>query len=516
MVGSTEANYGPLLSMTHISKAFPGVQALSDVCFSVNKGEIHSLIGQNGAGKSTLIKILAGVVPRDEGSIEFAGKALRRDIRPAEVRDSGISFIHQELELVPGFTVAQNIFLGREPVSRVRALSFRRMNEDARRYLAQVDTEGRIQPHDVVGELSVAQQQLVAIARALSQNPKLLVLDEPTSRLSRREVETLFQVLRGLRSTGIGIIYISHHLDEVFDIADRITVLRDGRVVSSMNTGSANTDMLVELMTGHKPSPVDNPAPICSAGTVPVLRVVNLTWVERLNDINFSLHKGEILAIFGPVGAGKTELGKILFGIMPPTTGTLLLDGAPIRRAAPGELVKKGMAFVPEDRRLFGLFSDAALYQNITIAHLSSVCNGGIFVRERLERRAAAGIAERLRIHPFILGMKVKQLSGGNQQKVVLAKWLVGNSRVIILDEPTVGVDVAAKDEIYNILHDLRASGVGVLILTSDAKEALRTADRILVLRKGELIAELEARTTNESELIRLSVEGVNAQCCAH
>jgi ribose transport system ATP-binding protein len=485
---------GPALEMRGISKRYPGVTALDDVGLSVLPGEVHALVGENGAGKSTLMKILAGAEAADTGEIWLDGAPVVIG-SPERAIELGIGIIYQEFNLVPHLTVAENLFLGREPAARVPGfISFARMREEAREVL---DSHGiRLDPRAVVADLSVAPQQMVEIAKATSRPLRVLAMDEPSSALTELERGNLFALIRALKGRGTGIIYISHRLEEVFEIADRVTVLRDGRGVGTRQVGETSPGELIRMMVGRelKESIPKRPAPIRSA----VLEVRGLTRVGVFDDVSFTVRGGEIVGIGGLVGAGRTEVVRAIFGADPVDAGEIRLEGRAIRPRSPREAIRLGIGLVPEDRKGLGLILGMCVRENVSLANLDALTRAG-FIRRRREREVAEEYIASLSIRTPSTEQETRLLSGGNQQKVVLARWLFTRSKLLIFDEPTRGVDVGAKTEIYELMNRLAERGVGLIMVSSELPELLGMSDRILVMRQGRLAGELSrAEATGE------------------
>jgi ribose transport system ATP-binding protein len=493
----------PLLEMRDITKRFPGVVALDGVDFGLEEGEIHVLLGENGAGKSTLVKMLSGAYQPDEGEIFIDGRPV--DIPSAAVaRELGISTIYQEFNLVPQLTVAENIFLGRQP-GRVGFVDSRKMREEARDLLARMKV--RVEPDALVSEIGVAGRQMVEIAKALSLDAGILVMDEPTASLSGQEVERLFEIVRGLKEEGVGMLYISHHLDEVTRIGDRVTVLRDGKVVSQV---PANTDRqeLVRMMVGR---PVEDRFPRRrpdSGGTL--LEVKNLSREGVLRDVSFLLQAGEVVGVAGIVGAGRTELARAIFGVDPIDSGEVLVGGERVKLTSPREAKRRGLGFVTEDRQGQGIVPSLSVAENLGLASLERSTRAGVVDRGE-QREKAKKVAEDLNIRTPNLEVEVRYLSGGNQQKVVIGKWLLADSRVLIVDEPTRGIDVGAKAEIYELMNELTENGVAILMISSDLLEVLGMSDRILVMAGGRITGELSMEEATQEKVMTLATQGSEA-----
>lgn len=474
----------PLLVMEQIDKTFPGVHALDHVDFELHAGEVHILLGENGAGKSTLMKILSGSLEADSGRIIVEGEEIRHN-NPDRAAKLGIGMVYQEFSLVPTLTVAENIFLGDMPRNKAGLISWREVHRQARESLAALGVE--IDPRARTSTLSVAEQQLTEIARVLTQTPKILLLDEPTSALSDTEVDRLFDIIRRLQERGVGIIYISHRLDEVPRIGTRVTVMRDGRVVGTLPVQEADKDTLISMMVGRQLAEQYHKT-ITEAGP-PILRVENLSAEPVLHDLTFEVRAGEIVGIFGLMGAGQTHLAHVLFGLETFTSGTIMIDGEPVKIKNPTRAISYGMGFMLRDRKL-SLVPVQGLPSNITLANVSQLGFLGLLNLPQ-EARIASQYVDELTIRPPLLTRPVQYLSGGNQQKVCLARWLATGARLLIVDEPTRGIDVGAKAEIFAILDRLASEqGVGIVLISSEMPELLAMADRILVMCNGTFAAE--------------------------
>jgi ribose transport system ATP-binding protein len=487
--------------MRGISKAFPGVQALSDVSLDIRRGEVHVLVGQNGAGKSTLIKILYGAYRPDAGALLFEGRPVQIQT-PADARRLGIAVIFQEFSLVPHLTVAHNLFLGREPRARVPGLvDRRRMFADARRLLVSLGLD--IDPRSTVAKLGVAQQQMVEIAKALSQNARVLVMDEPTAAISDREVEVLFARIRALRESGIGIVYISHRLKEVFAIGDRITVLRDGRTVSTSTLSETTSDGLVRSMVGREVSTAYRKRFCTSPGPV-VLETTHLSSVNGIADVSIQVRAGEIVGLAGLVGAGRSEVVRTIFGADRRTGGEVRAGGQP-SAGGPVLAVARGLALVPESRKSEGLALTQSVQDNILSAGLRRFFPRGVY-RHGLAARLARGLVERLAVATPSTRRPVRYLSGGNQQKVVVGKWIGAGSRVFLFDEPTRGIDVGAKAEIYHLLDGLVSEGAAALLISSELPEIVAVCDRAYVMRDKRIVGELSREALTEENILALAM----------
>jgi ribose transport system ATP-binding protein len=493
----------PLLEMKGISKRFPGVVALENVSLEVYPGEIVALVGENGAGKSTLMKILGGIFQPDSGDIRINGQV----VSIHSVNDSmrlGIGFIHQELNVFPNLDVAANVFLGREPRfgGFLNLIDQRRIETETENLLKRLGVAAS--PRTQLGELSIAQQQLVEIAKALSLDTRLLIMDEPTSSLTLAETNRLLEVVKDLRAHGVSVIYISHRLGEVAEIADRVVVLRDGANAGTLLRDEMNHDRIVQLMVGRDLQHVHTPK--TDSVQPDYFAVVNLRTGRYPNKpVSFNVGKGEILGVAGLVGAGRTEVAQALFGVQPPLGGRVLLDGEELKFKSPREAIRKGLCLIPEDRRNLGLITDWAVRENITLATLTGYARAGL-VDVAAENRAATEMVEKLRVKTPSIAAKVSQLSGGNQQKVVLAKWWLQRLKVIIFDEPTRGIDIGAKSEIYELINHLAAEGAAIIVISSDLEEILRISDRVAVMHEGNLTGILCRAEASEEAIMRLAV----------
>jgi ribose transport system ATP-binding protein len=506
-----------LLECIGISKAFPGVQALADVNLKLKAGEILAVVGENGAGKSTLMNILGGVVIADTGRILLEGQAVPIKSVPQAERH-GIVLIHQELNLADHLDVAGNVFLGREPTwgGPLRLIS-NRIYPDAEKITRRLGLD--CSPRTLVSNLPLGQQQLVEIARALSLKSRILILDEPTSSLTEREAARLFQVMRDLKQTGIGVIYISHRIKEVEEIADRVSVLRDGRNAGELAGDAIRHDAIVRLMVGrelkqffHRERPssslTDTAGINPPAHRIPALECRNLRWsAKQTQAISFSLFPGEIVGLAGLIGAGRTELAQTIFGIRPRLQGEVLVDGRQVQIKHPSDALAAGICLVPEDRRRQGLVLPASVRNNISLASLDQVSRLRLVVPHR-DRDLARTMCRQLNIRTPGIGQIVSLLSGGNQQKVVLAKWLSRTPRVLILDEPTRGIDVGAKSEIYALMDQLAHQGLSLLMISSDLEEILGMSDRVLVMHQGRLAGEIARPNLTEEAIMHLATGG--------
>jgi len=485
----------PIFQLQHVSKSFGGVHALQDVHFEIYPGEVHALLGENGAGKSTLIKLITGVYQPDAGELFLEGQP----IRFANTRDAqhhGIAAIYQEPSLFPDLDIAENILVGRQPIGRW-GVDWKRMYQEAGDLLGRLGLA--LDPRTKARELSVAQQQVVEIARALSINAKVLIMDEPTSSLTQREVDELFTIVRQLRAAGTAIVFISHRLEELFAIADRVTTLRDGAYVGTRAMADVTSEDLIRMMVGRALGELF-PKQAVEAGEV-LLEVVGLGVEGSFANVSFELRRGEILGMSGLIGAGRTNVARALFGAEPATTGTIKLDGKVVTIDSPGTALALGIGYVPEDRKEHGVVLQMGIGTNISLPIISRFTTLGWIDKQR-ERAAAAADAQQLEVKMAGIEQPVGQLSGGNQQKVVLAKWLGTQPRVLILDEPTRGIDVGTKAAVHHLMSNLAAQGMAILMISSELPEILGMSDRILVMREGRLTGQFSRANATQEKLM--------------
>jgi ribose transport system ATP-binding protein len=485
----------PLLRMEGIDKSFPGVQALSQARFELLPGEVHALVGENGAGKSTLMKILAGVYSKDAGSIEYRGRPVEIP-SPRAAQLLGIGMIHQELNLMPHLTVAQNIFVGREPRRRIPFfLDEREINARARKLLElmNVDLDARAR----VADLTVAKQQMVEVAKALSYDSEVLIMDEPTAALTDAEIADLFRIIRQLRDKGVGVVHISHRLEELKQISDRITVMRDGRTVDTVPTAATGIDRIISMMVGRTIYEAFPDVPANPSREV-VLEVKNLRRGRVIQDVSFRLHRGEILGFAGLVGAGRTEVARAIFGADRPDGGEIWVEGRRVEIRSPADAVRHGIAYLSEDRKRYGLALGLDVETNMALAALRRFLGWLGWVRAAEIRANAERYVAALRVRTPGVRQLARNLSGGNQQKVVVGKWLTADTRILVFDEPTRGIDVGAKSEIYKLLNDLARQGKSIIMISSDLPELLRMSHRIVVMCEGRVTGELQAGPTQE------------------
>lgn len=490
-----------ILEVENVSKSFPGVQALDSVSFNLRKGEVHALVGENGAGKSTLMKILSGVYQADQGIIRYKGKVVSfRNV--SQAHNAGIRIIYQELNLIPHLSVAANIFIGREPLTRFGTLDEKKMNADATALLERLNIH--LDPTIKLNKLPVSKQQMVEIAKALSSESEVLIMDEPTSALTESEIDELFAVVHTLRSRGVAIIYISHRLDELKHIVDRISIFRDGRTVSTAEYSAIGMDEIVNQMVGRK---IENlfPPKQNVPTTEKLLEVRNIARSGLLHDISFDLYRGEILGIAGLMGAGRSELGRAIFGADPIDSGEVIMNGHRLSLHSPSSAIKAGIAYLSENRKEDGLAVKMQLAENITMANVQEISRRFGVLSHNQEMEAAQRYVSELLIRTPSLSQVVNNLSGGNQQKVVMAKWLFCNSKILIFDEPTRGIDVGTKYAIYELIGALARGGRGIIMISSDLPEVLGLTDRLLVLHEGSLAATLNTAETTPDEVLNFA-----------
>jgi ribose transport system ATP-binding protein len=497
-LAASEPTGAHVLQMRGITKRFPGVLALDNVDFEVRRGEVHALVGENGAGKSTLMKILSGVYERDDGEVIFKGEPV--DFRtPRQAQIAGITTIYQELNQVPYLSVTENIFLGSE-LTRGILLSGNEMHERAHQLLAKLHLD--IDPRITLNTLGVGYQQMVEVAKALHHRADLIIMDEPTSALSVREIEDLFAIIRELKESGVSIIYISHHLEETFVVADRITVLRDGHRITTQPIAELDVDKLIRLMVGRDLSEQFPKADIARGREA--LRVEGLTQGTRLRNISFSAYAGEVLGIAGLVGAGRTELVRAIFGADRISAGRIFVNGQPVRIRSPRDAIRAGIALLTEDRKQQGLVLLMTTRENITLSVLARLTRG-LFTSEQRESDLARGFIDSMAIKTPSQQQLAMNLSGGTQQKVVLAKWMATNPTVLIFDEPTRGIDVGAKVEIYKLINQLAQEGVAILMISSELPEVLGMSDRIMVIHEGEVAGFLDRAEATQEKIMELA-----------
>ncbi|KIL40523.1 D-ribose transporter ATP-binding protein [Gordoniibacillus kamchatkensis] len=496
-----------LLAMKDVCKSFPGVKVLENVQFELRKGELHALMGENGAGKSTLMKIVGGIYRMDRGSIAVEGSTVQI-ASPSAAQRLGIAIIHQELNLIPHLSIMENIFLGREfKVGRTPWINWRKMKDEARSYLRQLGLE--LDPGMQVSELSVGQQQLIEIAKALSMDAKVLVLDEPTAALTDREIDALFEVITTLKAKGVGMVYISHRMEEIFRMCDRVTVLRDGQYIGTERISDTSMDRLVKMMVGREIK--DRFPKVQVQPGQEKMKVSGLSLKGKLHDISFAVRSGEILGIAGLMGAGRTELAKAICGVAPADKGTVSLDGRPVAIKSPVDAIRAGIALITEDRKGEGLLLSLSVRENLALPNLNALSRFG-FMKYKKENQLTENSIRQLLIKTSNGEQKAGSLSGGNQQKVVIGKWLAAKPQVLILDEPTRGVDIGAKKEIYDLMNELVSQGVAIIMISSELPEVLGMSDRILVMHEGRITGEF-ARAEASQENIMLCATGRETLC---
>ena len=486
--------------MRGISKSFPGVKALNNVGFSVAEGEVRALVGENGAGKSTLMKILNGNYKKDSGEILIDGKEV--DITDPQVADAhGITIIFQELNLVDELSIAENIFAGRL-AKKGKLVNWKELNERAKVLLDRISFD--VDPRKLVGSLTVAEKQMVEIAKALSRNSRIILMDEPSATLTKKELDALFQIIRDLKKSGIAVIYISHRMEEIFEICETVTVMRDGQIIGTRDIDKVSSDELVEMMVGRE---VNSAYPKRTAHIgEEVLRVENLCRKDRKQNVSFTLRKGEVLGIAGLVGAGRTEIMRAIFGIDYVNTLDVYINGKKVKITNPAAAKKHGIAFLTEDRKVEGLTLDFSVKSNIIAANLGSIAKGGVFTNAKLENQIADEYIAKTSIKTPHRNQKVGNLSGGNQQKVVVSKWLNTDPDILIMDEPTRGIDVGAKREIYEIINELVSQGKSIILISSELPEVLGMSDRVLVMKDDAIVAELTGDQINAVEVMRYAL----------
>ncbi len=494
-----------VLRVKDIEKSFPGVRALHDVNFSIKAGEVHALIGENGAGKSTLMKILSGVYTKDGGQVFIDGKEVEIH-SPEHATQLGISIIYQELNLMPNLSIGENIFMGRE---KRKGLLFdsKTTQKEASMYSKEVGLH--IDVNTLVKDLSIAQRQMVEVAKALSVNSKVIIMDEPTSSLTERENEILMGIIRKLRDQGKGIVFISHKLSEIFEIADRITVLRDGECIDTVPAGECSEEKLIQMMVGRE---INDLFPKVSAQRgEKIMEVSHLTSGKAVQDVSFSLYRGEVLGFAGLVGAGRSETMAAIFGTERMDSGEITIDGKKIGNHQASDSIALGMGFVPEDRKLQGLILGMAVRENVTMASLESVSKGNL-IKSREESKVTNYYVEKLSIKTPGIEQKTENLSGGNQQKVVIAKWLATHPKILILDEPTRGIDVGAKKEIYMLMNTLVQEGVSIIMVSSELPEVIGMSDRIVVMNEGKIKGIVSREEATQEGIMSIILQGQDDQ----
>lgn len=489
-----------ILTMSGITKRFPGVLALDHVSLNVKKGEVHALLGENGAGKSTLMKILAGAYVKDEGEINVFSKSVELG-NPKLAKELGIGIIYQELNLIPTLTVAENIFMGRYKMSNPLKVNWKRVHEAADELLKELEVD--VKGSDYIRDLGIAQQQMVEVAKALSMNAKIIIMDEPTAPLTERETKKLFHIVEKLKNNGVSIIYISHRLEEVMEICDRATVMRDGCTIKEVNISDVTMDEIIRLMVGRE---LKNKYPrIEKKIGEELFQVENLCAGAKVQNINFSIRKGEVLCVGGLVGAGRTEMARAIFGLDVKTKGKVFIEGKECIIRNSKDAIEAGIGFVTEDRKGQGLILKLSVGENITLAALDDF-KQGVHLNLGKEKHLVKDYVKKLNIKTPSVFQKVENLSGGNQQKVVLAKWILSKCKVLILDEPTRGIDVGAKIEVYNLINELAREGKAILVITSEIPELLGICDRIQVMARGRMCGSLTREEADQERVMTLAV----------
>jgi len=493
------------LSVKNINKRFGAVQALDNVDLTINKGEIHCLVGENGSGKSTLIKIISGVLDPDSGEITTDGKSYKK-LSAMESMKLGIQVIYQDLSLFPNLTVAENISLNQRIEKREKFINWREVHEIADLELKSIGKS--IDPNALVEELSVADKQIVAICRALTAGAKLIIMDEPTTALTKNEVDNLFSIINDLKKRDISVIFISHKLSEVFKISEKVTVIRDGKKVGDFASSELDNEKLIFYMTGKKIINTQFECNLSETETVPLLEVKNLTKKRNFIDVNFKLYAGEILGITGLLGSGRSEVAQAIFGLNDPDSGQIIMSGKPVNIKSAWQAIDLGICYLPEDRLGKGLFIDKEIGENLEVTILKDFISKAGLIQRRRIRKKISELSKELNIKTPSLDLNVSSLSGGNQQKVVVAKWVAANPKIFILDGPTVGIDVGSKSDIHQIIRGLAAKGIGIIIISDEIPEILQNTNRILIMRKGRIAKELQTNCTNEEELDKIVSEG--------
>ncbi|MBQ3794422.1 MAG: sugar ABC transporter ATP-binding protein [Lachnospiraceae bacterium] len=493
-----------ILEMKDIDKSFPGVHALDHVSFNVRRGEVHALMGENGAGKSTLMKVLTGIYTKDSGSITYEGKDVEFH-NAREAQDAGVVIVHQELNMVGHLTVAQNIFIGRE-FKKGFSIDDKKMVEESKKLFQRLNID--IDPTATMSDLTVGKQQMCEIAKAISHDAKVIVFDEPTAALTEAEIQDLFTIIRDLREQQMGIVYISHRMDEIKVITDRVTVMRDGTYVGTLITKDCTKDDIVNMMVGRVIYEEPKTKSMVAEDAPVVLKVEHLNAGKMVQDVSFELRKGEILGFSGLMGAGRTETARAIFGADPKESGDIYVNGEKVTINSPQDAVKAGIGYLSEDRKRFGIVVQKTIAENTTMANLPEFMKG-IFINKRKERKVAQELADSLATKTPSVDELVVNLSGGNQQKVVIAKWLCKNCDILIFDEPTRGIDVGAKNEIYKLMNKLASEGKSIIMISSEMTEILRMSDRIVVMCEGRKTGELMIEETTQEKIMSFATRDV-------
>lgn len=494
-----------ILTMKEIDKSFPGVHALDHVNLEVRRGEVHALMGENGAGKSTLMKVLTGIYKKDSGTITYEGKEIEfRNTK--EAQEAGVVIVHQELNMLGHLTVAQNIFIGRE-FKKGFGIDDKKMNEEARKLFQKLNID--IDPTETMSRLTVGKQQMCEIAKAISHKAKVIVFDEPSAALTESEIEELFKIIRDLRKQGLGIVYISHRMDEIKVITDRVTVMRDGTYVGTLITKDCTKNDIINMMVGRVIYEDPKSESTVPKGSPVVLKVDHLNAGKMVQDVSFELHKGEILGFSGLMGAGRTETARALFGADPIDSGDIYVNGKKVTINSPEDAVKCGIGYLSEDRKRYGIVVQKSVAENTTMATLKEYMSG-IFINKKKEKQVAEKYVEALATKTPDVEQLVVNLSGGNQQKVVIAKWLVRNCDILIFDEPTRGIDVGAKNEIYKLMNQLTAEGKAIIMISSEMTEILRMSDRIVVMCEGRKTGEIDISKATQENIMNLATREIS------
>ena len=493
-----------ILTMKDIDKSFPGVHALDHVNFEVKRGEVHALMGENGAGKSTLMKVLTGIYTKDSGSITFEGKEVEFH-NTREAQDAGVVIVHQELNMLGHLTVAQNIFIGREFKKGIK-IDDKRMNEEAKKLFEKLHID--IDPAETMSNLTVGKQQMCEIAKAISHEAKVIIFDEPSAALTESEIEELFKIIRDLREQNLGIVYISHRMDEIKVITDRVTVMRDGTYVGTLITNECTKDDIINMMVGRVIYEDPKTKSAVPADAPVVLKVEHLNAGRMVQDVSFELRKGEILGFSGLMGAGRTETARAIFGADPKESGDIYINGEKVTINSPQDAVRCGIGYLSEDRKRYGIVVQKTVAENSTMACLQNYMSG-LFINKRAEKKVAQEYVESLATKTPSVDQLVVNLSGGNQQKVVIAKWLINDCDILIFDEPTRGIDVGAKNEIYKLMNKLASEGKSIIMISSEMTEILRMSDRIVIMCEGRKTGEVRIEEATQEIIMNMATREI-------
>lgn len=493
-----------ILTMKDIDKSFPGVHALDHVNFEVKRGEVHALMGENGAGKSTLMKVLTGIYTKDSGTITFEGKEVEFH-NTREAQDAGVVIVHQELNMLGHLTVAQNIFIGREFKKGIK-IDDKKMNEEARKLFEKLHID--IDPAETMSNLTVGKQQMCEIAKAISHEAKVIIFDEPSAALTESEIEELFKIIRDLREQNLGIVYISHRMDEIKVITDRVTVMRDGTYVGTLITNECTKDDIINMMVGRVIYEDPKTESAVPADAPVVLKVEHLNAGRMVQDVSFELRKGEILGFSGLMGAGRTETARAIFGADPKESGDIYINGEKVTINSPQDAVRCGIGYLSEDRKRYGIVVQKTVAENSTMACLQNYMSG-LFINKRAEKKVAQDYVESLATKTPSVDQLVVNLSGGNQQKVVIAKWLINDCDILIFDEPTRGIDVGAKNEIYKLMNKLASEGKSIIMISSEMTEILRMSDRIVIMCEGRKTGEVRIEEATQEVIMNMATREI-------